>query len=56
MLWWSFIDSEKYLCDICWLKLSWEEMCPKGFENAATMKKFTMRAKELGITGLPGPV
>lgn len=48
-LWWSSIDSEKYLCSTCWWKLSWEEMCPRGFEDAATHKEFSARAKELGI-------
>lgn len=48
-LWWSSIDSEKYLCGMCWSKLSWEEMCPEGFEDTATMKEFSTRAKELGI-------
>jgi hypothetical protein len=48
-LWWSTIGSQGYLCGLCWAKLSWEEMCPTGFEDTATWKEFTARAKELGI-------
>ena len=55
-LWWPRVDSETYLCGLCWSRLSWEEMCPKGFEDTATKKEFTARAKELGITRPLGPV
>jgi hypothetical protein len=55
-LWWSSVDSETYLCGLCWPKLSWEEMCPTGFEDTATKKEFTARAKELGITRPSGAV
>jgi hypothetical protein len=55
-LWWPSVDSETYLCGLCWSRLSWEEMCPKGFEDTATKKEFTARARELGITRLSGPV
>jgi hypothetical protein len=46
----SCVDSEKFFCGICWLKLSWEEMCPEGFENAATIREFTVRTEELDFT------
>lgn len=49
-LWWSWIDSEKLLCGICWFKLSWEESCPRGFEDTAAGREFTARAKDLGYT------
>lgn len=48
--WWTSIsESERHLCGRCASKLSWEEVCPKGFENTATSREFTARAKELGI-------
>ena len=48
--WWtSVFELERHLCGRCALELSWEEVCPKGFENTATLKEFTTRAKELGF-------
>ncbi|KEQ75666.1 hypothetical protein M436DRAFT_62054 [Aureobasidium namibiae CBS 147.97] len=48
--WWTSIaELESYLCGKCALKLSWEEVCPEGFEGTATTKEFTARARELGI-------
>lgn len=47
--WWtSVFDVESHLCGRCAAKLSWEEVCPKGFEDAVTLRDFTARAKELG--------
>jgi len=54
-LWWSSVDSEKYLCGPCWWKSSWEDMCPRSFEDAATWKEFSARAKELGVNKSSGP-
>ena len=54
-LWWSSVVSEKYLCGQCWWKLSWEDKCPRGFEDAATYKEFSARAKELGVNKSSGP-
>jgi hypothetical protein len=49
-LWWTSVsEAQSYLCGKCWLKLSWVEMCPRGFEDTATWGEFTARAKELGI-------
>jgi len=48
--WWTSVsDVENHLCGRCASKLSWEEVCPKGFEDAATLREFTARAKELGL-------
>jgi len=50
MWWYRISESESYLCSKCRAKLSWEELCPKGFESATSWKEFTARANELGIT------
>ena len=48
--WWTSIaELDEYLCGKCALKLSWEEVCPEGFEGAASTEEFTARARELGI-------
>lgn len=48
--WWTGLDEgQGFLCGKCAAKLGWEDVCPEGFENAATKKEFTARAKELGI-------
>lgn len=55
--WWSSMsESESYLCGKCAANLSWEEVCPKGFESADTKKEFSARAKELGLTKPLEPV